>query len=251
MKNTINDFITAAEDFSQVWQVERWQIRVSEYLGEAINLETAQNFNDLTKTEDDTIFDNFTINNNVFDNLSRQLGFLQALIGKIDSHNIAEDTNSIITTKGNNSSSKKIFVVHGHDEQIKESVARFVERLGLEAIILHEKPNGGKTIIEKFEKYSDVSFTIVLLTPDDFGGSKLKPKIVNDRARQNVIFELGFFIGKYSRNRVCALLKDKIEYPSDYSGVIYINIDSSGAWKFKLAKEMKQAGLDIDLNKVI
>lgn len=145
----------------------------------------------------------------------------------------------------------KVFIVHGHDEQIKESVARFIEKLGLEAIILHEQPNGGKTIIEKFEKYSDVSFAIVLLTPDDFGGSKLKPKIINDRARQNVIFELGFFIGKYGRHRVCALLKDKIEYPSDYSGVIYISVDSSSAWKLQLAKEMKQAGLEIDLNKVM
>lgn len=166
-------------------------------------------------------------------------------------------TNEILFKKGGKikntkvEDGKKIFVVHGRDEQIKETVARFIEKLELEAVILHEQPSGGKTIIEKFEKYSDVQFAVILLTPDDFGGSKENTKAISNRARQNVIFELGFFIGKYGRDRVCALVKDKIEYPSDYTGVIYIGIDSKGAWKMELAKEMKQAGLEVDLNKVI
>ena len=101
--------------------------------------------------------------------------------------------------------------------------ARFIEKLGLELIVLHEQPNKGRTIIEKFQDYSNVSYAVVLLTPDDRGGvasSKLEEQ--QPRARQNVIFELGYFIGKLSRKRVCALYIDGVEIPSDYSGVLFI-----------------------------
>jgi len=145
----------------------------------------------------------------------------------------------------------KIFIVHGHDEEAKLSVARFLERLGIEVVILHEQPNGGRTIIEKFEDYSDVSFAVVLLTPDDLGGPKNSPEELLPRARQNVIFELGFMIGKLGRERVCALHKGEVEIPSDFSGVLWIRMDAGGAWQFKLAKEIKAAGFEVDLNKLI
>ncbi|MEE8356570.1 MAG: nucleotide-binding protein, partial [Anaerolineales bacterium] len=102
--------------------------------------------------------------------------------------------------------SKKIFIVHGRDEEAKDSLARFLEKLGLEVIILHEQPNQGRTIIEKFEDYSDVGFAVVLLTPDDIGGRANDLELL-PRARQNVVFELGFFIGALGRERVCALHK--------------------------------------------
>jgi len=149
----------------------------------------------------------------------------------------------------------KIFIVHGHDEEAKYSVARLLERLGIEVIILHEQPNQGRTIIEKFEDYSDVGYAVVLLTPDDLGGSVNDLENFLPRARQNVIFELGFFIGKLGRERVCALhkgdLQGKIEIPSDFSGVIWIRMDSEGAWQFKLAREIKAAGFDVDLNRPV
>jgi CAP12/Pycsar effector protein, TIR domain len=63
--------------------------------------------------------------------------------------------------------SRKVFIVHGHDGEAKLSVARFIEKLDLKPVILHERPDGGKTIIEKFERYSDVGFAVVLFTPDD------------------------------------------------------------------------------------
>lgn len=143
-----------------------------------------------------------------------------------------------------------IFIVHGHDEAAKESVARFVEKLGIEAIILHEQPNAGRTIIEKFEDHSNVGFAIVLLTPDDIGAPKDRTNETKPRARQNVILELGYFMGKLGRGRVCALYKEGVEIPSDYQGVLYIPMDSAGAWRMALAKEIKNAGIDVDLNKL-
>ena len=146
---------------------------------------------------------------------------------------------------------KKIFIVHGHDQESKYAVARFLERVGLDFIILHEQPNQGRTIIEKFEDYSEVGFAVVLLTPDDLGGGANDPEGLNPRARQNVIFELGFMIGALGRQRVCALHKGEVEIPSDYSGVLWIRMDREGAWQLKLAREIKAAGIELDLNKLL
>lgn len=148
------------------------------------------------------------------------------------------------------STGRSVFVVHGHDEAAKEKTARLVEQLGLKAVILHEQENRGRTIIEKFEAHSDVAFAVVLLTPDDFGGSKASPKLRHDRARQNVVFELGYFYGRLGRGRVCALLKSEIEKPSDIDGVVYIPMDDHGAWRTAIAKEMRAAGLPVSLDKL-
>lgn len=143
----------------------------------------------------------------------------------------------------------KVFVVHGRDNELKESVARFIEKLGLEAIILHEQPNVGKTIIEKFENVADVGFAIVLLTPDDEGGLIGDDKRL--RARQNVVFELGYFIGRLKRTHVAALVKGNVEIPSDINGFAYIGVDNEGYWKIKVAQELKACGYDIDMNKIV
>ncbi|MBI4788217.1 MAG: nucleotide-binding protein [Chloroflexi bacterium] len=143
-----------------------------------------------------------------------------------------------------------VFIVHGHDDAAKESAARFVEKLQLRAIILHEQPNAGRTIIEKFEACSNVGFAIVLLTPDDIGASQSAPDKLGPRARQNVVYELAYFTAKLGRGRVCALYKEGVELPSDYQGMLYIPMDAAGAWRMALAKEMKNAGFQIDLNKV-
>ncbi len=144
--------------------------------------------------------------------------------------------------------SKDIFIVHGHDDAVKHEIARFINNLGLNPIILHEKPDKGRTIIEKFEENTQVCFAIILLTPDDIGYPKEDPTKTKNRARQNVIFELGFFLGKLGRHKVCALKKGDIEIPTDYSGVLFKTLDDPGAWKFQLAKEIKEAGIEIDLN---
>jgi len=136
-----------------------------------------------------------------------------------------------------------VFIVHGHDVEAKESVARFIKTLGLKPIILHEMANRGRTIIEKFEDYSNVGFAVVLLTPDDLGTTKDKRSELKARARQNVIFELGYFIGKLDRKRVCVLHKENVEIPSDYKGILYVEMDQLGEWKQKLAIEMKEVGI--------
>tara|TARA_R100001129_G_C5281149_1_gene236932 strand:- start:105 stop:1010 length:906 start_codon:yes stop_codon:yes gene_type:complete len=143
------------------------------------------------------------------------------------------------------SSNINVFVVHGHDEAPREKVARFLSNLGLNPIILHEQANAGKTIPEKLEMFSDVGFAVVLLTPDDFGRS-ISDKKEKPRARQNVILELGYFIGKLGRERVSALLRDDVEIPSDYLNVGYIRFDQDDGWKQKLARELDHAGYELN-----
>lgn len=149
------------------------------------------------------------------------------------------------------SSGRKVFVVHGHDEGAKQSVARFLEKLELEPIILHEQPNKGATVIEKLEKHGFPAFVVVLLTPDVSCHKAGVASESRSRARQNVIFELGYFIGKLGRERVCTLYKNGVEIPSDWHGIIYVPLDESDGWQLKLAKEIKAAGIAVDLNEAI
>ena len=141
------------------------------------------------------------------------------------------------------------FIVHGHDEGSREAVARFLERIGIVPVILHEQPNKGRTLIEKFEHHRDVGFAVILLTPDDVGGTG--PDTLRPRARQNVILELGYFIAALGRHRVCALKKGDVEQPSDIVGIAYIDYDTNGAWRQQLATEFQAAGFVIDWNKVM
>lgn len=145
--------------------------------------------------------------------------------------------------------SKKIFIVHGHDEGARESVARFLERIGFEPIILHEQANRGRTVIEKVEAHGDVGFAVVLLTPDDEGCAKNGK--IEPRARQNVLLELGYFIGRLGRDHVCALKRGELEVPSDFAGVVWDPMDSGNGWKQALARELKAAGHPIDWNLVM
>ena len=143
----------------------------------------------------------------------------------------------------------KVFIVHGHDEGARETVARFIEKIGLQAVILHERANKGRTIITKFrEEAADIGFAVVLMTPDDQGGKAGAQ--LNARARQNVVFELGFFIGALGADRVAALVKGDVERPSDFEGVLYISLDQTH-WKTDLDRELQAAGFKINWNKVM
>jgi hypothetical protein len=144
----------------------------------------------------------------------------------------------------------KVFIVHGRDEGVKQTVARFVEKLGLETVILHKRPNLGRTIITKFrEESTNVGFAIILMTPDDLGRSA-DSRALKTRARQNVVFELGYFIGKLQPERVVALVKGDIERPSDFDGVVYISLDNTD-WRILLAKEFRAAGIQFDEGSVL
>lgn len=145
-------------------------------------------------------------------------------------------------------SNRKVFIVHGHDELPREAVARFLEAIDFEVVILNERASGNRTIIEKIEANSDVGFAVVLLTPDDEGGKKGGP--MQSRARQNVLLELGYFMAKLGRDRVCAIMRDKVEVPTDFAGVVWVAFDSSGAWKTALGKEL-EVHFRIDWNKAM
>lgn len=143
----------------------------------------------------------------------------------------------------------KVFIVRGRDDLAKTDVARFIERLGFQAIILHEQASSGQTIIEKIEAHTNVGFAVVLYTPCDIGGLADGPQ--NSRARQNVVFEHGYFIGKLGRHNVSALVKCDVEIPNDISGIVYVPLDQHGAWRIALAKELRTSGYHVDMNRVV
>jgi predicted nucleotide-binding protein len=219
----------------------QWESRVSAFLASSKDEVTASEFR---KIGAEGLFDNWTKCR------ERQMGHLEGLIVRIEDADLIT-TNTTLPDESKNKPrhpANKVFIVHGHDTEAKESVARFLERLRLKPIILHEQPNSGRTIIEKFEAFSDVGFAIVLLTPDDVGAPSDIPKELKARARQNVILELGYFMGKLSRYRVCALYKQGVEIPSDYQGILYIELDTAGAWRTKVAQELVEANFSIDLD---
>jgi len=174
------------------------------------------------------------------------------------------------------SSSKKVFIVHGHDEKIKNDIVNFLYCIGVDPLVLHEQPNLGKTIIEKLEHYSNFAkCAIIILTKDDHGGSLGPPQSAqiqrtspfpqskkettilrsieksHPRARQNVIFEFGYFVGKLGRNNVIALCDEDIEKPSDIDGVVYIKLDRNQEWKRGLMKDLLSAGIIIEKEKIL
>ena len=146
---------------------------------------------------------------------------------------------------------KPVFIVHGHDHETRDDVSKFVSNWGLTTTILDKQPNKGRTIIEKFEDCADeADFAIVLMTPDDVGASGKNRADLKPRARQNVIFELGYFFGSIGRKRVCILYKGNLELPSDTQGVVYVRMDDNGEWKQSILREMESVGLFIDANKI-
>ena len=161
-----------------------------------------------------------------------------------------ERIKSYDTTKIMNNNNKNIFIVHGHDNAIKLEVARLIEKIGYKAIILHEQPDAGRTIIEKLEEnISNSCFGIVIYTGCDEGRCSGETEL-RKRARQNVVFEHGYLRAKLGPNRICSLYEENVELPTDLSGVLYKPIDKEGAWKYAIAKEMKAAGLEVNMNNI-
>lgn len=182
--------------------------------------------------------------------LTSQLAQLQGFIEILDKEIQLNAAGTTSPSNQNTEDGHKIFLVHGRDDSALNGVARFLEKLDCDVVILREQPNKGLTIIEKIEEYSDVGFAVVLLTPDDRGHGP-DSDVLAPRARQNVILELGFFIGRIGRNRVCALYVEGVEKPSDYDGVAYVALDNNGAWKLELAKELKAAKYPVDMKRAV
>lgn len=155
--------------------------------------------------------------------------------------------NNVYMNKEQSKSSKEVFIVHGRDIALKEMVARFLEKMNIRPVILNEKENNGRTIIEKLVN-QQVGYAIVLYTPCD--ECQLPNNVEEKRARQNVLFEHGYFIGKLGRENTCTIVDESVSLPSDVVGLGYIKYENSDSWKIYLAKELKKAGYDIDLNKL-
>jgi predicted nucleotide-binding protein len=144
--------------------------------------------------------------------------------------------------------SKAVFIVHGHDTNVRNEVELFIRSIGYEPIILCKRADKGNTIIEKIEhEAKNVCFAIVIYTSCDLGKDKNADKL-QPRARQNVVFEHGFICAHLGRERVCALLEVGVEQPGDLQGVIYKPLDVAGIWRYQIADEMKAVGLDVDKN---
>ena len=148
--------------------------------------------------------------------------------------------------------SNKVFIVHGHDEKAKQELEIFLAELGLEPIVLHRQADEGQTVIEKFEKHSDVGYAFILLTPDEMAYLTADMDLpegereLEFRARPNVIFEFGFFVGKLGRSRVCCLHTGSVSLPSDLNGLVYkpftTSVEESG---YAIIKELKAAGYNL------
>lgn len=190
-----------------------------------------------------------------YDGSSRIIAGVNAVTGQLIIP-FARDYKAFVLSQGDTKPklivpvTNRVFVVHGHDGEARETVARFLEKIGFDPVILHEQANRGRTIIEKVEANANVGFAVVLLTPDDLGKSKGAADL-EPRARQNVLLELGYFIARLGRDKVCALKKGHVEIPSDFAGVVWEAMDDAGGWKHKLARELNAAGHVIDWNKVM
>jgi hypothetical protein len=144
-----------------------------------------------------------------------------------------------------------ILLIHGRDAGAKESVLKFIGQLGLRALILQEQPNGGRSIAERFGELSHTQFAIILFTPDEIAVSRDKSKEKQVRVSQHVMFEFGYVVAKLGNRRVCVLYDEGVEIPSEVSGVVSIPMDFRGGWRLLVAREFKQAGVDVDLNKAL
>ncbi len=150
--------------------------------------------------------------------------------------------------------SRRVFIVHGHDGELKIDLARLLEKLEFEPIILHEQPDKGETIFSKLrDEMSDVGFAFIILSPDDIGGVASRAEELQARARQNVVFEHGLFCGQLGPSRICAIRKGDVEIPSDLHGVLYKTLPiggNIGSIAFDIVKELRAAGYIVDANKV-
>ncbi|MDI9955455.1 MULTISPECIES: nucleotide-binding protein [unclassified Rhodococcus (in: high G+C Gram-positive bacteria)] len=174
--------------------------------------------------------------------IASSVALMKAAIGEIE---LLEPLGGEMTAPGGT----RVFIVHGRDEVRKLEIATLVRDLtGTKAAILSEYPNGGRTLIEKFEHAAaEAAYAIVIASADDEGRLRGTDEL-QPRARQNVVFELGYFIGKLGRSRVALLFEEGVETPSDAQGIVYILLDQNDGWKLPLAKELNNAGVVVDFN---
>lgn len=181
--------------------------------------------------------------------ISERIRVLTSIRDRLDVYELV-NAGPAARQRGGPSGEGPIFLVHGHNIERREIVRRFMERIsGREVVVLDEQANEGRDVLGKLLDHAVyASFAVVLLTADDEGGEQGGPYA--PRARQNVVLELGLFLGLLGRTGVVALYEPGVEIPSDISGVLYIETTGEG-WQIGLAREMKAAGLDVSLDKAL
>ena len=227
----------------------KWQKKVERFL--KTNYQGRDEYNDFTSTSFGLHVWTFDTPHEAWveacaDGLRQTKAIFEVYLEEMQSED-AEHTPHIDLDRKIASHNNRVFVVHGHDGELKQLMARTLERQGIEPIILAEQVNLGATIIEKFEKNSDVKAAICLFTEDDLGKAN-KDADLKHRARQNVVFEAGYFIGKLGRENVVLLANRDIEMPSDLSGVVYTD---NSMWQIQVLKELREMGFSVDLNKAL
>lgn len=225
----------------------KWQQYVEELLKQSFNIPNNEYHKDFVEAGQSLIYvPGRDYIQDERDEINKKVAYLESLIERLPLIPSSVETSIMPAKQPNLTISKKIFIVHGHDSSSRAEVELLIKKIGYEPIVLFKQASGGKTIIEKFEEETEsVVFAIILYTACDYGRDKQESK-EQPRARQNVVFEHGYLSAKLGRSRVCALVEPGIEVPGDLAGVVYIQL--SGTWEYMLAKEMKQAGLEIDLN---
>ncbi len=245
LEQRLEQFIEHAWKLKNSKEYDSWLRRVVIFLETAVSKDFTKPFNELGGNESYWDWESYR---------DGQASWLEGQLMKTEQLNFEQDQKieqAISPNLHMKPNCNSVFLVHGHDVSAKETTARFLEKLGLEVIILHEQASEGRTIIEKFEAHAKVGFAVVLLTPDDIGASATSPNELSGRARQNVILELGYFTGKLGRRRVCGLFKPGVEVPSDMHGVLFLELDNQGGWKTKIAQELVTAEMKIDLQALL
>ncbi|HET8860031.1 nucleotide-binding protein [Marivirga sp.] len=231
-----------AEEKKFIAQYNKWKQFNTELLKRSFDTPDNEYVQEYEKAERSSIWSDWVKERK--EDIQNQVTVLESLIERLALIPMTKDAvakDAIISKDVTN----KIFIVHGHNNEIKQTLARTLSQLKLEPIILHEQAEQGRTIIEKFEKNSsDVNFAIILLTSDDVGKSN-KETAYKARARQNVVFEMGYFIGKLGRNKVFLLIEHGVDKPGDLDGIVYVPIDDADGWKLKLVRELRIAGYSV------
>jgi predicted nucleotide-binding protein len=223
-------------------EYNKWKKYNVELLKQSFNNPENEYLKEYEEAERKRIWSDYVVERK--DDIQKQITVLESFIERLSliSTNVEIVKRDI---KSEKIVTNKIFIVHGHGNEIKLNVARTLSQLKLEPIILHEQTDQGRTIIEKFEENSsEVNFAIILLTADDIGKAE-KETDYKSRARQNVVFEMGYFIGKLGRKKVFLLLENGVDKPGDLDGIVYVPIDNADGWKLKLVKELKVAGYNV------
>lgn len=223
-------------------EYNKWKKYNVELLKQSFNNSENEYLKEYEEVERKRIWSDFVVERK--DDIQKQITVLESFIERLSL--ISTNVEIVITDiKSEKIFTNKIFIVHGHGNEIKLNVARTLSQLKLKPIILHEQTDQGRTIIEKFEENSsEVNFAIILLTADDIGKAE-KETDYKSRARQNVVFEMGYFIGKLGRKKVFLLLENGVDKPGDLDGIVYVPIDNADGWKLKLVKELKVAGYNV------